>query len=120
MNNSHPKLTIKPPMGWNSWDCFGTTVNEEQIKANADYMAENLLQYGWEYVVIDIHWYEPDPDGYSYPLNKELNMDEFGRLLPDETRFPSSKDGAGFKPISEYIHQKGLKFGIHIMRGIPR
>ena len=43
-----------PPMGWNSWDCYGAAVNEEQVRANARYMAENLKEYGWEYVVVDI------------------------------------------------------------------
>ena len=47
-------------------------------------------------------------------------MDEYGRLMPSPNRFPSAADGKGFKPIADYIHSKGLKFGIHIMRGIPR
>ena len=47
-------------------------------------------------------------------------MDEYGRLMPAVNRFPSSANGAGFKPLADYVHSKGLKFGIHIMRGIPR
>ncbi len=109
-----------PPCGWNSWDCFGAGVNEEQLKANADYMAKNLKQYGWEYVVCDIQWYEPNADSNDYHNFTELNTDGYGRLMPAENRFPSAKNGKGFKPIADYVHSLGLKFGIHIMRGIPR
>lgn len=109
-----------PPCGWNSWDCFGAGVNEEQLIANADYMAKHLKQYGWEYIVCDIQWYEPKACSNDYNNFAELCCDEYGRLIPAENRFPSSKGGKGFKPISDYIHSLGLKFGIHIMRGIPR
>lgn len=109
-----------PPCGWNSWDCFGAGVNEEQLIANADYMAKHLKQYGWEYIVCDIQWYEPKACSNDYNNFTELCCDEYGRLIPAENRFPSSKDGKGFKPIADYIHSLGLKFGIHIMRGIPR
>ena len=109
-----------PPLGWNSWDCFGAAVNEEQLIANADYMARHLKQYGWEYVVCDIQWYEPKSRDNDYNNFTELEMDEYGRLIPAETRFPSSKGGKGFKPIADYVHSLGLKFGIHIMRGVPR
>lgn len=109
-----------PPCGWNSWDCFGAGVNEEQLIANADYMANLLKQYGWEYIVCDIQWYEPKACSNDYNNFAELCCDEYGRLVPAENRFPSSKGGKGFKPIADYIHSLGLKFGIHIMRGIPR
>ena len=109
-----------PPCGWNSWDCFGAGVNEEQLIANADYMAKHLKQYGWEYIVCDIQWYEPKACGNDYNNFAELCCDEYGRLIPAQNRFPSSKGGKGFKPIADYIHSLGLKFGIHIMRGIPR
>jgi hypothetical protein len=107
-------------MGWNSWDSYGTTVREEQVKANADWMAEHLAQYGWQYIVVDIQWYEPNAQGHDYKPGAPLTMDEYGRLTPAVNRFPSSAHGAGFKPLADYIHSKGLKFGIHIMRGIPR
>ena len=107
-------------MGWNSWDSYGTTVREEQVKANADWMAAHLAQYGWKYIVVDIQWYEPNAQGHDYKPGAPLTMDEFGRLLPAVNRFPSSAGGAGFRPLADYIHGKGLKFGIHIMRGIPR
>jgi alpha-galactosidase len=109
-----------PPMGWNSWDCFATTVTEAQAKANADVMAAKLKPYGWQYIVVDIQWYEPAATGYNYRKGAILAMDQWGRLLPATNRFPSAADGAGFKALANYVHQKGLKFGIHIMRGIPR
>lgn len=117
-------FAITPPMGWNSYDYYDTTVNEEQVKANADYMAANLKKYGWEYVVVDIQWYAYDAgsqrDRYQYIPFWKVEIDEYSRLLPCPDRFPSSVNGQGFKPLADYIHNLGLKFGIHIMRGIPR
>jgi hypothetical protein len=109
-----------PPMGWNSWDCFGAAVNEAQTKQNADYMADKLAAHGWQYIVVDIQWYEPKAKGFSYRKNAPLEIDKYGRLLPAANRFPSAADGAGFKPLADYVHSKGLKFGIHLLRGIPR
>jgi alpha-galactosidase len=114
------QLAQSPPMGWNSWDCYGTTVTEAEVKANADYMSEKLAQYGWQYIVVDIQWSELNPKTHGYRPNAELAMDEYGRLIPAPNRFPSSANGRGFKPLSDYVHSRGLKFGIHIMRGIPR
>ena len=111
---------IKAPMGWNSWDCYGAAVTEDIVKKNADFMAENLKEYGWEYVVVDIQWYEPGATTHEYRPFADLCMDEYGRLIPAPNRFPSSADGKGFAPLAEYVHSLGLKFGIHIMRGIPR
>ena len=113
-------LAPTPPMGWNSWDSFGTGVTEAEVKANADYMAKNLAAHGWQYVVVDIQWSEPNPKSHGYRPGAELTMDENGRLMPAPNRFPSAADGRGFKPLADYVHGKGLKFGIHIMRGIPR
>ena len=109
-----------PPMGWNSWDCFGAAVTEAQVRENAEYMAKYLKEYGWEYVVVDIEWYQPGADSHEYEPFSELVMDEYGRLYPAVNRFPSATDGRGFTTLAEYIHSLGLKFGIHIMRGIPR
>ena len=109
-----------PPMGWNSWDCFGTTLTEEQAKAQADAQAKYLKPSGWIYFTVDIQWYEPDSQGHSYRRGARLEMDEYSRLIPGLKKFPSSSDGRGFKPLADYVHDKGLKFGIHIMRGIPR
>ena len=108
------------PMGWNSWDCWGAAVTEETVRANAAYMAEHLKEFGWEYVVVDIQWYEPGATSHAYHPFADLDMDEYSRLLPAVNRFPSAANGAGFAPLAEYVHSLGLKFGIHIMRGIPR
>jgi hypothetical protein len=113
-------VAATPPMGWNSWDCYGTTVTEAEVKANADYMARHLKQHGWQYVVVDIQWSEPDPKAHGYRPEAQLSMDEHGRLIPAVNRFPSSAGGRGFRPLADYIHGLGLRFGIHIMRGIPR
>ena len=110
----------RPPMGWNSWDCYGAAVNEEQLLGNAQYVADNLKDYGWEYITCDIQWYEPKAVSNFYNKFTELCMDEYSRLIPAENRFPSSANGVGFKTIADKIHDMGLKFGIHIMRGIPR
>jgi alpha-galactosidase len=113
-----------PPMGWNSYDCFNHSATEAIVKANADYMAENLKEYGWEYICIDWAWYytgnstgSPNQDN---SFNPTLVLDNNGRMLPDPAKFPSSVNGQGFKPLADYIHSKGLKFGFHLMRGIPR
>jgi hypothetical protein len=107
-------------MGWNSWDSFGTGVTEAEVKANADYMARNMAKSGWQYIVVDIQWSEPNPQSHGYRPDTELAMDAYGRLVPAPNRFPSASDARGFKPLADYVHSKGLKFGIHIMRGIPR
>jgi alpha-galactosidase len=113
-----------PPLGWNSYDAFNWRVTEADVRANADYMRDNLRQHGWQYVVIDWAWYypgahtgSPNQDGN---LNPRLRMDGNGRLLPDTTRFPSAAGSNGFKPLADYVHAQGLKFGVHLMRGIPR
>lgn len=109
-----------PPMGWNSWDCYGASVTEETVRKNAEFMSVHLKKYGWEYIVVDIQWSEPNAKSHEYRPFADLCMDEYGRLLPAENRFPSSTGGKGFAPLAEYVHSLGLKFGIHIMRGIPR
>lgn len=109
-----------PPMGWNSWDCYGPTVVESEVKANADYMAKYLKNAGWEYIVVDIRWYVGNDHAHGYnETNPDYVLDNYGRFQPAVNRFPSAAGGKGFKPLADYIHGKGLKFGIHIMRGIP-
>jgi hypothetical protein len=113
-----------PPMGWNSYDSYNWNVTEAQVRANADYMRDNLRQFGWQYIVIDWAWYYPG-SGTGSPnqnasLQPRLRMDGNGRLLPDTTRFPSASGTNGFRPLADYIHAAGLKFGVHLMRGIPR
>jgi alpha-galactosidase len=110
-----------PPMGWNSWDCYGPTVEEHEVKSNADYMAKYLKNYGWEYIVVDIRWFvENDKAGGYNQTDPRYVIDDYGRYQPAINRFPSAKDGKGFRELADYIHKKGLKFGIHIMRGIPK
>lgn len=111
---------LTPPMGWNSWDCYGASVREDEVLGNAEYLARHLRSYGWQYVVVDIQWYEPQATGSRYRPFADLAMDAYGRLLPAANRFPSAAGGAGFGPLAEQIHGLGLKFGIHILRGIPR
>ena len=108
-------------MGWNSWDCYGPTVVEDEVKANADYMAEKLAVYGWEYVVVDIRWFvENDKAGGYNQTNPIYVYDEWGRYTPALNRFPSAANGGGFRALADYVHGKGLKFGIHLMMGIAQ
>jgi alpha-galactosidase len=117
-----PTLARTPPLGWNSYDAYGSNVNEAQTLANARYLAEKMQPYGWQYVVVDYRWY--DPASATAPDNgapgEALTMDDYGRLLPAPHRFPSAAGGRGFKGLADRIHALGLRFGIHIMRGIPR
>ncbi|GIP53817.1 alpha-galactosidase [Paenibacillus vini] len=117
---NHHLFATHPPMGWNSWDCYGAAVREEEIRGNAEYMAKHLKDYGWDYIVVDIQWYEPGAISSQYRPFVPLEMDSYSRLMPAVNRFPSAADGKGFKPLADYVHSLGLKFGIHIMRGIPR
>jgi alpha-galactosidase len=109
-----------PPMGWNSWDVYGATVTEDEVVESASFMASRLLRYGWEYVVVDIQWYEPGANSSQYRSFVPLEMDEYSRLVPAVNRFPSAAGGQGFGPLAEVVHGLGLKLGIHVMRGIPR
>src|SRR6185312_936582 len=92
-------LAPTPPMGWNSWDSFGTGVTEAEVKANADYMGSKMAKYGWQYIVVDIQWSEPNPKTHGYRPGAELVMDGYGRLMPATNRFPSAGGGKGFKPL---------------------
>jgi alpha-galactosidase len=121
--SAEPKFyqwAASPAMGWNSWDCFGAAVTEQQTLENAEYMEKNLKPHGWTIVTVDIQWYEPLARGSSYRRGAVLEMDANGRLLPAPNRFPSTKETRSFKPLADVVHAKGLKFGVHLMRGIPR
>jgi len=123
-------------MGWNSFDAYDCRINEAQFKEIVDYMADNLLSSGWEYAVIDYIWWHPHPGDWNNPKRRHghpdiryatdgkpldpTTIDQYGRLFPAVERFPSAGGGKGFKPIADYVHSKGMKFGIHIMRGIHR
>jgi len=108
-----------PPLGWNTWDCYGSLVTEAEVRANAEVMAEKLLPYGWDHVVIDIRWYEPKATLHE-PLTEGGMRDEFGRYLPAPNRFPSAAGGNGFRPLADDLHEKGLKLGLHMIRGVPQ
>jgi hypothetical protein len=107
-------------MGWNSWDSYGTTITEPDFKANAKWFANHLKSFGWQYVVIDMEWFvtNPTPEGNS--KTSQYSLDAHGRYTPAPNRFPSSTDSHGLKPLADYAHSLGLKFGIHILRGIPK
>jgi hypothetical protein len=114
------RVAPRPPMGWNSWDSFGATINEAQAHETAAIMAKTLLPHGYDVFTIDIQWYEPGATGFDYRKDAPLVMDGYGRLLPAPNRFPSAANGAGFKPMADHVHSLGLKFGVHLLRGVPR
>ncbi len=114
------KLAATPPMGWNSWDSYGLTVNETQFRANMVVMAAQLKEFGWQYVVVDEGWYLENPELTAMPERLRYTVNARGQYEPAVNRFPSAKSGEGFKPLSDAVHENGLKFGIHILRGIPK
>lgn len=118
-------IALTPPMGWNSYNCYGAAVTEKEMMENAKMMSVHLKEYGWQYVVVDYCWFYPFPGAMNNPPQTRdykpgLTMDGNGRLLPSVERFPASAGNMGFKPLADYIHSLGLKFGIHVMRGVPR
>ncbi len=113
-------LALTPPLGWNSYDAFGDCVVESEVISNALWMKEHLQPFGWDTVVVDFRWYDSLADGKRVQDPAGNVMDEFGRMMPATNRFPSAMDGKGFKALADHVHAMGLKFGIHIMRGIPR
>ncbi len=115
---AQPRLAPTPPMGWNSWDSYGLTVTESEFQANADWMAHNLKRHGWEYAVVDEGWYLQNPEAKAGGFR--FTLDGNGRFTPATNRFPSAASGAGFQTLAGRVHGLGLKFGIHIIRGIPR
>lgn len=127
-HSPHPAFwdwSPKPALGWNSYDAFGDTVTEAQVLDNARYIKDHLKRAGYNLAVVDFRWYDPNSTGIDADMNSKrvgakLAMDAYGRLQPAENRFPSSGHGIGFKALAENIHRMGLRFGIHLMRGIPR
>jgi hypothetical protein len=107
-------------MGWNSWDSYGTTIPEDEFKRNAQWLAQYLKAYGWQYVVVDMEWFVTNPRAEGNSKNSQFRLDDHGRYTPAENRFPSAANGSGFKPLADCAHSLGLKFGIHILRGIPK
>ena len=113
-------LAQTPPMGWNSFDSYGVYLHEDAAFANLEAMADKLLPHGYEYFVIDNGWFGEYTlqEGTIFPAEKhahDIRIDEYGYFLPSEVYFPN-----GLKPIAERCHELGLKFGVHLMRGIPR
>ena len=93
-------LAQLPPMGWNSWNTFGGEINEQVVRETADAIIEKgLKDVGYEYVVIDDCW----------SLRKR---NEEGKMVADPEKFPS-----GMKALAEYVHSKGLKFGMYSCAG---
>lgn len=117
-----PKTVVAatPPMGWNSWDAFGESVKESDIRTTAEWMGKNLKSYGWQYVVVDSGWYVKNHAAGYNAETAEFSLDEFGRYTPATNTIPSAANGAGFRPLADYIHSLGLKFGLHLLRGIPK
>ncbi len=113
-------LALTPPMGWNSYDAFGDAVTEAEVLANAAWLKAHLQPLGWDTIVVDFRWYDRLADGARVQDPEGVMIDQFGRCLPAPNRFPSAAGGLGFKPLADRLHGMGLKFGLHIMRGIPR
>ncbi len=110
----------KPLRGWNSFDCYGIFANERVLLANLEVFRTRLRPHGYEYLVLDAGWYShfPIPDGEEFSKVKtsiDTEIDEYGRVVAVPTLFPR-----GMKFIADRVHDAGCKFGIHIMRGIPR
>jgi hypothetical protein len=114
------RLAPTPPLGWNSWDCFGMCITEAELLENARAMQQKLAFAGFRYVVMDAGWFNPEPERADQQQTPSVTLDEFGRLLPAPKRFPSAVGGVGLRDVSRRIHALGLKLGVHLMRGIPR
>src|SRR6267378_5368587 len=104
-------LARTPPMGWNSWDSYGESVSEADIRANARWMSEHLKGSGWQYIVVDMGWYVTNHSAGSNAQNAQFSMDDYGRFTPAVNSIPSAAHGAGFQPLAGYVHSLGLKFG---------
>jgi alpha-galactosidase len=120
MNHSEPGIAATPPMGWNSWDSYGESVSEADIRANAKMMARRLKSFGWQYIVVDMGWYVTNHSAGVNANDAQFSLDKFGRYTPAVNSIPSAANGEGFKPLADYVHSLGLKLGIHILRGIPK
>jgi alpha-galactosidase len=136
-----PTVALTPPMGWNSWDSYGLTITEPSFRLNVVAEKNKLLPYGWNYAVIDEGWYFENPEDRQTPKDLRYAIDPHGRYVPVPERFPSSTQAGAPRPVKSkqseslllaatientsfaalgnWVHSQGLKFGIHIMRGIP-
>jgi hypothetical protein len=112
--------TTSPLLGWNSYNCYGTHINEQLTWENLEAFIQKLKPYGYEFFVLDAGWYQiyNYKPGQMWPMDgdkRELAIDEYGRFVPSKSYFPN-----GFKAIVEHAGKHGVKFGLHMMRGIPR
>ena len=111
-------VALTPPMGWNSWDSWGLTIDETHFRDSVTWFHNNLQRFSWQYVVVDEGWFAEHPEN---PVgHMDYTMSDDGRYMPAINRFPSAAGGKGFRPLADWVHSQGLKFGIHIIRGIPR
>lgn len=94
-NSVSKGLALTPPMGWNTWNKFGCNVSDELVRGAADAMVSSgMKDAGYQYIVIDDCW--------------QVKRDEHGNIVPDPQRFPN-----GIKAVADYVHSRGLKFGIY-------
>ena len=137
------KVAATPPMGWNSWDSYGLTITEDQFRANTKFLNDHLKPFGYTYAVIDEGWFFFNPQDRPHPDTLMYALDANGRYVPVPARFPvgcgarrsrhavppepatppklaATIQETSFKPLADWVHSQGLKFGIHIVRGIPR
>ena len=122
-DESKKVLAPTPPMGWNSWDSYGLRIDEQQFRDNVDALHAKLQPSGYKYAVIDEGWYMANPQDRPKPELLQYAVDKNGRFIPVTDRFPSAMQNGsntGFEQLASWIHSQGLKFGIHIIRGIPR
>jgi alpha-galactosidase len=120
MSAQETRVAKTPPMGWDSWDAYGESVKESDIRRSAEWMAKNLKAYGWEYVIVDMGWYVTNHSAGVNQQSAAFSLDGFGRYTPAINSIPSAEHNAGFRPLADYVHSLGLKFGLHILRGIPK
>ena len=114
------QVALTPPLAWNSYDAYGDSVTEAEMLANAAWMQAHLQGLGWDTIILDFRWYDPLADGRAGQANAGVLIDEQGFFQPAPNRFPSSANGAGLRPLADRLHALGFKFGLHLMRGIPR
>jgi alpha-galactosidase len=111
-------VALTPPMGWNTWDSWGLTIDESHFRDSVTWLHNNLQRFSWQYVVVDEGWFAEHPEN---PVgHMDYTMSDDGRYMPAINRFPSAAGSKGFRPLADWVHSQGLKFGIHIIRGIPR
>lgn len=125
MEFAHLTWQPEPPRGWNSYDAFGSSATEAQMLDNARALKLRLGDLGFDLVTLDYCWSHPDPGPVANPdqgpdLRPRLAMDCHGRLWPATERFPSAASDAGLRPLGDRLHAQGQRFGLHMMRGVPR